>query len=265
MTDHKALAEEEDREWNALTPDERLRWKDRRNYWVSKGRKKFEVEMRSRIFLAQSQELWDEVAKGLSLHSAATLVKEARFAKRSIPAQIEVWKSQTYKCTTADGRVFRRKLTGKVRERVQANEADDWRGIRKFIRQKINDMLAGEHEVIRKRYEDDAMGQIKQVFTDLQERLRRASSRTLVRRQIVEACHVLGMDPPKPGESVDLKRAWRQRRTLLRDLHPDARGGDESKTEAFNQVTNAYRDLEAYNDQIERNTDDGNSERNVAP
>ena len=100
---------------------------------------------------------------------------------------------------------------------------------------------------------------VKVILDELQGKIQRLSAKkkadqkitkTASRRQLVAACHVLAMDPPRPGKPVDLAKAKRQKRLLAKEYHPDARNGDDSLVAQYDAVMDAYRTIEWYADQF---------------
>lgn len=63
------------------------------------------------------------------------------------------------------------------------------------------------------------------------------------RRDVIKACRVLNMDPPKPGEKIDMAEAKKKKKTLVRVYHPDKVGND-STAEEYQKVIEAYNTLD---------------------
>lgn len=70
------------------------------------------------------------------------------------------------------------------------------------------------------------------------------------RAAIVSACRTLHIDPPKPNAPVDPTAARRARKQLSREYHPDVTGGDVGLIKKFQEVNEAYRLIDDYNQSI---------------
>lgn len=72
------------------------------------------------------------------------------------------------------------------------------------------------------------------------------------RKDLLKACRVLSMEPPKPGEPIDMVTAKKNKKKLARVYHPDKVGND-STTDKYQEVIEAYNVLE----QIAERTNNG--------
>lgn len=70
----------------------------------------------------------------------------------------------------------------------------------------------------------------------------------ITRRQVLDACKVLTMEPPSPGVEADLGLARRQKRRLAEAYHPDKVG--DSLRDQYQAVIEAFSVLEIYNKQV---------------
>jgi hypothetical protein len=66
------------------------------------------------------------------------------------------------------------------------------------------------------------------------------------RRDLIRACQLLGVDSPKPGGPVDMKRAKKTFKVLVHQYHPDTQGGSHAMQEQYEDVLAAYQLLKNY-------------------
>jgi len=75
------------------------------------------------------------------------------------------------------------------------------------------------------------------------------------RRQIRNACEVLGISPPRAGKPIDFTQARRRMHLLAREYHPDLHDGDTHKAELFARVNDAFRVIERFQASSETTTE----------
>jgi hypothetical protein len=93
-----------------------------------------------------------------------------------------------------------------------------------------------------------------EIKSTIEEFARRASSARsqnsgmveIGRRQVVSACRILHVDPPRPGQLPDMRKARTAKRLLARSYHPDANRGDEAMRQLYESVIDAYVVIETY-------------------
>jgi hypothetical protein len=83
------------------------------------------------------------------------------------------------------------------------------------------------------------------------ERYKKEGSRTQIvsRRDIIDSCRILGLDPPDRGASVNIKLAAKLKKMLVREYHPDV-SSDERNRDRLDDVIKAYHIIETYNKQV---------------
>lgn len=87
----------------------------------------------------------------------------------------------------------------------------------------------------------------------LQRAQQRAASSTVLlvtQNKVTRACAVLGIDPPKKGQLVDMVMAQRKKRLLAKTYHPDA-AGDGMRAQ-YEAVLEAYSVLEDYQEMLQQ-------------
>jgi hypothetical protein len=66
------------------------------------------------------------------------------------------------------------------------------------------------------------------------------------RVQYVAACKVLSIQPSEIGKPIDIESAKTSKRALVRQLHPDATGGNAEKAQLYQDVVTAFDIIEQY-------------------
>ena len=143
-----------------------------------------------------------------------------------------------------------------VVEEVQETGKDDdpklfWANLRGMISGYFHARLEGvDPGMIEKTYREFE-GELRVILEHYQhklDRMRRTSEsqrRGMNRGKIIQACHVLHLDPPLGGRiSEDFKKkAKKQYKTLAAKYHPDSSGTDDTR-EMYESVVEAYQILE---------------------
>lgn len=124
--------------------------------------------------------------------------------------------------------------------------SEEWRAIRETLGTTIDTLVSGFGEPQRGRLRREFKLEVDLLLRSINSRLRKERNSPGEKsryRDIVEACTVLHVKPPKRGCAIDQKiRAEAQRnfRRLARHYHPDMRGGDESYRHLLDCVTRAW-------------------------
>jgi macrodomain Ter protein organizer (MatP/YcbG family) len=279
QTEHE-MAVLEERIWSSLLPEERYHVD--RNQWLNQllGTGINQLQNRSSLRNKRhADKFWERVTrKEMSVSTSLRLYKDAmRLHKRQglslSDAVIEILKEYDSlpNVVIRRGRPVRQSSPARLprvekKKKTQANSKNKkraWdnlrRSIAELVRDKLPDGLGLDLEAqIWKEVESD----VKIVLDELQGKIQRLSAKkkneqqitkTASRRQLVAACRVLAMDPPRPGRPVDLSKAKRQKRLLAKEYHPDARDGDDSMIPQYDAVIEAYQTVEWYADQFNQN------------
>ena len=252
MEEQKKLALEERDAWNALTREERAKYKAGcRDYWAERGRKPGPVEQRQYILNTSGAEfLWEEMNKGLPLSTAASLVKQYRKQKRPL---LELW--EEYQKGTVvrmgNGRTFKKRAKTRTGGKRTFDRA------LQLIERAIEEepLLIALDPYLRMQYVHETMSVVRGAVADLRARLQRDNTKLVSRQQVIEDCRTFNLDPPKTGIPLsqrELKTARDRRNSQISKgrLHPDVNGGDPDKTAHYMQLMASYQRLEQYSDQL---------------
>jgi hypothetical protein len=82
------------------------------------------------------------------------------------------------------------------------------------------------------------------------------------RKEVVVACRLLGVEPPRIGRPIDLIKAQRNKKKLCLLYHPDRNPGDKAKESLFRKVITAFNAIETYTRGEKNEQDDQCSESN---
>lgn len=118
-----------------------------------------------------------------------------------------------------------------------------WQTVRDSVMSQLG-LERVSNEVARERIASEFLKDFQAAFDIARRRIyREKSSGSSKKQEIVDACRVLGVDPPGKDGKVDMvaaKKAWR---TLVRAYHPDTSGTNETR-DRYERVMNAYGVLE---------------------
>lgn len=271
------LALLEERIWTSLPPEQR-RHVDR-SRWLSDALDSSINQMQNRSSLRNKKDVdpfWERVnSGGMTVGTALRLYKDALqihvdrkiLLSHAIARTLEEYDELPH-VSTRHGRPVRQsssvrlpRESKKQKKKTDKNSArDKWDKLRESVATLIRDKLPENLEpdiesALWKEIELD----IKIVLKDLQFKITRLhnkkknnqqTAKTASRRQLVAACRVLAMDPPRTSKPVDLSKAKRQMRLLAKQYHPDARDGDDSLVAQYDAVIDAYRTIQWYADQF---------------
>ncbi len=255
----------EERVWEAATAEARVAVK--RTQWVLQHLPAavgggYETELRHRVLRAP-QELWDRINMNqLSLRSAMKCWHEARFLSRrdggSAAAKVAgllVHYDKTGVFTgSAPAPSTAAPATGAPRvdnERWRAPAGRLQACVVDFVGTQLKGRPVSDYD------RDDLIGQLeREIQTAIRAfsvRLARLGStdapKGITRRQVLDACRTLRIDPPKPEAQVDLAAARRNKKQLARAYHPDTSKADNARV-FYQQVIEAFDVLEQYHKQV---------------
>lgn len=131
-----------------------------------------------------------------------------------------------------------------------------WDELRRHVIGYITPKLVGAPELIREKLYGELETDLKVLLDGFQQKLQRAvkygnGTVEIYRKQVLEACRALTLEPPKLGQPVDLKEARRKQRRLAALYHPDTHKGDDSMRALYVGVMQAFDVLEQYNENLE--------------
>lgn len=220
--------------------------------------------------------LWDRIHQGMPIHTAMLILRDSRRSSQAtgisladeIKRHLEKHDNLGIAVQTSTGKVFRRNPAARAtraesveselpRATQEVSEAKNlWAKMRTMVSEYLDARLEGcdpsDIDDTKRRVEAD----LNVVISDMQDAVRRAvrgrvDVESVTRRQVVDACRALGMDPPSPGKPVDEKKAKQQRKLYSRQYHPDVHGGSEETRHLFQAVNDSYKVLERYNEQFQ--------------
>lgn len=222
--------------------------------------------------------LWAKLESGMPLRTAVLILRQAQSSSRKtrfplheeVERQLHRYESMGVQVKTTNGKVFRRSKAGSTHRdpipsqlEVETKKAVDvknfWMAMRSMVASYINTKLDGydsmEIDSVRRRVEAD----LNVFLTDMQDIIRRAPKGRIelvgvTRRQVIDACRALGMDPPPPGKPVDEKKAKLQRKLYSRQYHPDVHGGSEETRHLFQAAIEGFKIIERYNQELNPST-----------
>ena len=288
MTPQKKLAMAERREYDGLSAEERRAYDDigdfvHKHYPEVTERS---AMLRSRLFLAGSRAdaFWKRVEDGMPLSTAVRLLGECEKEWRQVGADapdIDEFIRRRLARYDSEGtvrrvgdRVFRASTSsGRASRIAQGAEAprekkDRFQGrLKTAVREAIAAWVAsrlprGDRQVSV--LAGECMREVEVVLDSFTARITQAQPR---RADLFAACDRLNIPRPRWGQRADQERAWKNRRSALRSLHPDTLG-HEGGREAFQGIKDSYDIIVAYNDSLpgkasapaETNTDKGSGD-----
>lgn len=238
----------------------------------------FAYRCRRELAMFGSELLWERVLRhNMPVSTAVTLYRGASIRARATKNSLESALIDTlneydkrFPKLMPNGKFIRARSpkgmrgVSKCAEVVVIEPKNFWDGIRNSTAQIRNSTLEYASQRLSKsnatgvevqklcdRFEADVKTAIEefQKALDLLAR-RRDASEAVTRKQVMEACHELNMDPPAPGKPVDQLKAKRQKKLHVRLYHPDVHPNPTMKTamrKKYESVLEAYRTIEQYN------------------
>lgn len=288
MTSQRELAKTERELFDAATPTERASRSCARFIAAMGGGTVYEVERRQTIYLAgaEAEPLWAELDRGMSLSTAANLLRGARKSGRTLADVLAHYRANGFELRSVGGRMFRRKAQGAPAEYdpqaippaappVEAPSPPAGNTALDRVRSAVREWIAvtipegdGELEAVS----ETVWAEMRAVIERTEDRLRRLRGRASgaergpSRADLREACALLGLPVPKSGQGLDMAIARRAQRRLLAAAHPDTSGSDDT-VDAFHAVNAAFAIVTAYQDHLtngKKETHRGN-DRNQGP
>jgi hypothetical protein len=254
----KALAEA--RLWALAAPSEKAQAL-RRSVWlvsILPGNVMGVFELRQRL-LGAPQTLWDHIhTKKIGLRTAVDLWRDAEH--RALAEGGDAVQILAELLTKHDSLPNTRIVNGhivKVRSKVshfREPPGKRGRGIWVALRQAIGSIV--KHKADRLKIAELEQQElfnwlereIMSVIDSFDNRVGRfrQGKVEVTRRQVLQACHVLHVEPPSPGEAVDIGAAKKNYRRLLHEYHPD-KSRAENAAVLYQAVIEAFDTIEQYN------------------
>lgn len=244
-----------------------------------------------------AEPFWKRVDQDMAISTATELLRTAKRLAPGATGQkllavvvrvLQDYDARPVARTLPTGKVVKQRGTMRLPSAYDGAKRSD-RGAHTFwakLRPILGDFLQGQMgdlgpemgEELYRGFERD----LNALCDEYQSKIMRAKKKgttafSVSRRQVIDASAVLAMDPPAPGEPVDLAAARRQQRRQAKLYHPDAHAGDASMRVQYERVMHAYQVLEQYQaaqlrahreiieeqpDHDERKRDDGNARGN---
>lgn len=169
--------------------------------------------------------------------------------------------------TLADGTVINTKIpnfrpikaSGKKpkRSRGRPNKQpamdEFWDALRDQIVAHVSARASGVDPIKLTEITKEFSADVQTLIKEWQQRISRLAVRTAEaveaapeRKNILSACRILGVDPPRPGKNIDdifLAKAKQKKKLLVRQYHPDTQG--EATRAAFEAVMEAFEVIKA--------------------
>ena len=266
-TNQQGKATAEDRLWQMADFDARHRY--RRRDWLSviTGAKAYEVDSRGRIVHAP-QCLWDRVdnpddplpsgtAIKLYRQAKARMKKERLTLERAMQDELSDYDALPV-FHTAAGKTFRRRVgSQRMQQKTKlALDGAQGRGWWARMRQVIGNIVADRvPEDVDDLVRADLYNWLNREITSVIEQFsrmaasaqrRNAPDVNINRKNLLAACQILHIDPPRPGAPINIDRAREAKKKLSREYHPDANKGDENMRDLYEAVIQAAIVIEAY-------------------
>jgi len=258
----------EERLWRMRDSDEHHSSGVERRNWLSKILKITDSTTlieRRRALLHAPKELWNWIdnkkvpfSVALQLwrdakHQASIQNTDAEFILMQLLDKYE----HAPKITNKDGVVRRqhrthsRHLDGK--KVANGDVKNKWLPIRDAIGTLISERFESLSEEQRSDLVSWLEREVKSLISEFDNkvtRLRDAEAGVEInRKQVLDACRTLSMDPPKSGKPVDISLAKKQKKRIARLYHPDVApaGAVEVHQQSYRAVFVAYSLIEQYN------------------
>ena len=305
MTEEQKLAISERQEYEAATREERKPYHNISAFIKAKypERSSAGISIRSKLHLAgdRASIFWERIDDGMPLATAANLMRDSEkaWAQKSNKergsdekerlasfTKVAVERLERYDAQgmvrTMNGKMYRSMPPTDRAIRIAKGEAAP-RGHGKgspstkknkeavltqhktIVRESIAAWIAarlpkGDSRVPALTME--FMREIEVVLTSFTQRLSMSKPN---RDQLFSACDLLNIPRPRWGKPADQKRAWKNRRAVLKSTHPDTLG-HEGGLGAYHGITEAYNIVVAYNDSLNPNpTNEKTGESNEPP
>ena len=147
-----------------------------------------------------------------------------------------------------------RRKAGQIRRNGDAFWMELRDTIREYVVAHLPDGETVEVEPVWRALETD----LRVVIDDFQARLsrlrkeQREALAPIKRARLRNACQTLHLDPPTKNSPLNMAKVRKQKRVLARAYHPDAHGGDESMRAQYDAVLEAYRIIEQWQNEQEK-------------
>ena len=248
--------------WNSVRPRAvDVKHPKRDNWWkLYLEKSKSHMGMRAQILLCgeEASILWQKIdAKEITLWVAARLSAQCRQSGRSVADLLSEFENLPVVAVRkgnipSRGHPRRSSKHPRAESPPTKDERVTWAVARAAVRDAIAPAFAVLDDAQRVKLSQELDVEVDMLFKRFQNLIYRSvrSPRTEMRRQsFINACRVLNVRPPRPGKTIDDKTkrvAQRHYRDLVRNYHPDLRGGDETLRSRFEAVVEAWNIFETF-------------------
>jgi hypothetical protein len=234
------------------------------------------IKIRSTLYLAGSRAaiFWQRIEEGMPLSTASNLflvcetmwtakskreqasmafddVVRERLARYDAQGNVRSKNGKTWRTSTPIARAAR---VAKGEEKAAIKDPGDVASTqhKTVVREAIAAWAAArlpKNDPRAATWAADLMREVEVVLSSFASRIKMDKPS---RDELFAACSLLNIPRPRWGQPADIKRAWRNRRAVLRANHPDALGHDGGR-DAYQAASDAYDVIAAYNDSLNPN------------
>jgi hypothetical protein len=253
----RELAEEEAAVWLATDAEARKPYKGGIGaYWNARDteRSQYQVAQRHTVWRVRNEALWEEVRLGMPIGTAANLVHTARAKSISFEEAIRQHKAGSFTVRTADGRVIHKhKVATEPAAPAPSSEppevANEWTVLRELIEELARRALSGEDPSTTEPLITNFLIDVKEGIAYMRRTLQRKGEFTVKRRQVIDACRFLRLEPPPVGTPANEDVFRKNAKQLRYENHQD-RLGAAYDNEYYLSIGRAQDYLEQYNQVI---------------
>lgn len=228
---------------------------------------KHSAMLRNRLLRAgdEANIFWERVEAGMPLSTAVRLLVECekewseagargsmdgivhrRLARYNCEGTERRSGTKVYRASSASNRATRIARGAEApRERKDGTQGRHKTAVREAIAAWVASRLPhGDKQAVM--LAEGCMREVEVILDSLTSRITQAQPK---RADLFAACDRLNIPRPKWGQRADQERAWKNRRSALRSVHPDTLGHDGGR-DAFQGIKDAYDIIVAYNDSL---------------
>ncbi len=229
------------------------------------GQKAAAVSVRSRLLGhgSAADSLWERILLGtMTLRRAAEMAAEMRNTGASLASLLAAYDSLPCTRVLPNGQVVRatsstrlprspaQQTAASAPSLVGKNTKVFWKSIRAQLAAHFAPRLEGLDPMATERVWTDFERELQVLVEGFTRKVKnlnmQRSGPGVTRRQVLDACEILGVDPPEPGAAIDLVEARKRQRAQAKVYHPDSNKGDHAMRAQFEAVNEAYQLLERY-------------------
>lgn len=251
----------EDKTWRALPAELRTQEaaKDLQGQFGWSG---YEIQCRRDLLMAgeAAEPLWGLIdGRNYALRSLVVVLRRARGSRaegesldEAVRRELAIYEATGVERRAPTGKIYRAVNSVKSKSKTGSYASRITRLFDAYLDSVLRDGSPGQERI-----RSSARTQLRELLSDVERDLKRsermrevmrsmrkASAKTS-RSKLLEACAVLRISAPPPGQLPSLDEVRRKKRILAKDLHPDMHGGDEITRPAFERMIAAATEIEA--------------------